>query len=164
MARVERDREDLLREAKALVQRVEIRTEGVAESVVAGFRRDGSATFYFGMELVFQFNSACELRRGFQDGRLLVAEKRRLVALTRQRSSGDEVALVRHLLDRAEHEQFLQLMDERLCRLADSLRNGKFSLIGQVPQDEEVLDRVQSWLAALARPVRIANRPHVGGT
>ena len=42
MARRESDREDLLREATALVERAELTIEGFDEPIVVGFRRDGS--------------------------------------------------------------------------------------------------------------------------
>ena len=48
MARHEEDREDLLAEATALVERAELVVEGAAESVVIGFRRDGCASIYCG--------------------------------------------------------------------------------------------------------------------
>jgi len=73
MAREEEPREDLLREATALVERVELQIEGFAETIVAGFRRDGAASFYFGQDFVFQFNTANQLRRGYVEGRLFKA-------------------------------------------------------------------------------------------
>src|SRR5688572_26999220 len=68
MSRRESDREDLLREATALVERVELLVPGEGEPVVAGFRRDGSLSVFFGPEAVYQFNSAGELRRAFAGG------------------------------------------------------------------------------------------------
>ena len=47
MAQRETNREDLLREATALVERAEIRIPGESEPIVVGFRRDGSASFFF---------------------------------------------------------------------------------------------------------------------
>src|SRR2546421_10418921 len=94
MVRRESDREDLLREATALVERAEIRTPGEHEPIVVGFRRDGSASFFFGAHPVYQFNSAGEFRRGYIGGLLYKAERGRLIALRRERSDA-EVALVR---------------------------------------------------------------------
>ena len=48
MARNEQDREDLMREAGALVDRCEIQVEFLTEVVVVGFRRDDSVSFFFG--------------------------------------------------------------------------------------------------------------------
>ncbi len=101
MSRLEEDREDLLREATALVARIEIRIYSFHEPILAGFRQNGAATFFFGQQMVFQFNSAKQLRRGFADGRLFKAEHGRLSVLTRQRTA-DAVALIRHDLSPEE--------------------------------------------------------------
>src|SRR3954468_24098136 len=101
MSRRESDREDLLREATALVERAELNVAGLEESIVIGFRRDGAASFYFGADPVYQFNAVGQLRRGFVAGRLIKAERGRLVALSRERTE-NEVALVRHELSTAE--------------------------------------------------------------
>src|SRR6186997_1242741 len=94
MARRESEREDLLREATALVERAELTLEGSEEPIVVGFRRDGSASFFFGVDPVYQFNAACELRRAFVGGLLYKAERGRLVSLSRQRTM-ESVALFR---------------------------------------------------------------------
>ncbi len=47
MARQPEVREDFLTEATALVERVELRVAGCREAIVAGFRRNGSATVMF---------------------------------------------------------------------------------------------------------------------
>src|SRR5688572_18570527 len=65
MARQEQDREDILREATALVERVELLIPEFPEPIVAGFRRDGSASFFFGADPVLQFNAQGKLRRAF---------------------------------------------------------------------------------------------------
>ena len=76
MSRLERDREDLLREATALVERAEIRLGDFDEAVIVGFRSGGAASFYFGADPVFQFNADNQLRRGFVGGRLVKANER----------------------------------------------------------------------------------------
>src|SRR3954447_20411722 len=101
MSRHESDREDLLREATALVERIELTVGGFDLPVVCGFRRDGAASFYFGADPVYQFNAVGQLRRAFVAGRLIKAERGRLVALSRERTE-NEVALVRHELSAAE--------------------------------------------------------------
>src|SRR5437016_5665990 len=101
MARHESDREDLLREATALVERVEMRNPGCDEPVVAGFRRDGSVSFYFGADPVYQFNSAGEFRRGYVAGMLYKAERGRIIKLERKRGE-HSVDLLRNELDAAE--------------------------------------------------------------
>ena len=73
MARNQSDREDLLREATALVERAELRISGWSEPVVVGFRRGGGASLFFGGKEVYQFNAGGELRRAFVAGRLIKA-------------------------------------------------------------------------------------------
>ena len=88
MARDERDREDLLNEATALTQRVELRIPSVSQTVFIGFRREGAASIYWGQDEVHHFNGSNELRRGFLTGRLVKAERGRLCWLDRNRDDG----------------------------------------------------------------------------
>ncbi len=160
MARDEEEREDLLREATALVQRVELQIHGLAEAVVAGFRRDGAASFFFGQDVVYQFNSACELRRGYFEGKLLKAERGRLIELTRQRTA-ESVNLVRRELSPLETAQFLGEAGKRLQMLHHILSGGKYRIVGQVPQDGAVLDRVRNWLGCLPEQMILADSPRL---
>lgn len=160
MARQESDREDLLREATALVERVELRVAGTAEPIVVGFRKDGAASVYFGASPVLQFNAAGELRRAFVDGRLLKAERGRLVALTRHRTAG-EVALVREALTAAEHEELLAAAQLRLAALLAALEASAFEIVGVVPEQVDVALRVRRWLADRPSEMTVAARPNV---
>src|SRR5262245_41173967 len=95
MARDESEREDLLAEATALVERVEIvprrtlaREYGAVletGSIVAGFRANGAMSLFLGEDPVYQFNAAGQLRRAFVNGRLYKAVGGRLVQLERIR-------------------------------------------------------------------------------
>jgi len=159
MARHESDREDLLREATALVERAELQIPGESEPVTVGFRKDGSLSLFFGGDPVYQFNTAGELRRAFAGGLLYKAERGRLVALRRERSE-NEVALVRRELSDDETEAFLTAMRERLLRLGKALQSGQSQLLGQFPADAEVPVRVGNWLNALPVVLAIASRPN----
>ena len=88
MARQEQPRENLIAEATALVERVELLLAGVPEPIVAGFRAEGSASLFFGDDPVYQFNARGQLRRAFVGGRLYKADAGRLVEMTRQRQAG----------------------------------------------------------------------------
>jgi hypothetical protein len=154
MARDESSREDLLREATALVERVELRITGSdtvscdsVDHIVVGFRANGSASFFFGEDPVYQFNSAGELRRAYVDGLLFKAARGRLVSIERKRQPNEVQLLSRHLTD-TEQVEFADKMRGRLRELADSLRKGQFAVIGQVPAAADVLSRVRNWLAA----------------
>src|SRR5690606_17718245 len=130
MARREEDREDLLAEAKALVERVELSAAGFEDSIVAGFRSKGALSIYFGADPAVHFTSAGELRRAYIDGKLIKAEHRRLVSLTRRREPG-ETQLVRHELTGAESDALVSRMRQRLMTLRASLHSGEFQVIGQ---------------------------------
>jgi hypothetical protein len=160
MARESSDREDLLREATALVERVELQVVGFDEPIVVGFRRDGAASFYFGSDVVYQFNADSELRRGFLDGQLYKANCGRLAALTPLRTE-TQTELRRHDLTEAETERFLMDTLSNLRQLSKSLLAGKFQIVGQVPAGDDVLARVRQWLAVLPEIIPIAGSPRV---
>ena len=153
MARDQSSREDLLREATALVERIELRITspiGAAhdrdDHVVVGFRANGSASFFFGDDPVYQFNSAGQLRRAYCGGLLFKATHGRLVSLQRVRQQSETQLLSRQLTD-IEQLSFTDEMQTRLRELAGTLQNGCFEVIGQVPAEADVLDRVRNWLA-----------------
>jgi hypothetical protein len=160
MSRRESDREDLLREATALVERAEIRIPGYTDPIVIGFRRDGSASFYFGADPVYQFNSVGELRRAYINGLLYKAERRQMVALHLKRSETD-VALVRHELTGEEISALLELLQQHMERLQVALETGTHTLVGQVPDDCDIMTRIIDCLVAFSSSPRIANKPHV---
>ncbi|HJT30825.1 MAG TPA: hypothetical protein VJ783_02080 [Pirellulales bacterium] len=160
MARQEHQREDLLREAVALVERAELRLPGPAEQVVVGFRRDGSASIFFGEEPVYQFNSVRELRRAYEGGLLFKAERGRLVSLRRQRVPG-QVQLLRHDLNDDETCRFLAELTERVGDLRDHVRDGAFELVGQAPTGSDVVGRIVRWLESLELPPALASTPRV---
>ncbi len=161
--RLEIDREDLLAEATALVERAEFRLTGTGvaavESVVIGFRSGGAASVFFEQDPAYQFNAAGELRRAFVAGQLFKAQQRRIVALKRVRNEF-AVQLLRHELDDAEQAAFLNRLATDLDRLQTALRAGRFTVRGQVPPDIAVAPRALAWLAGLPAPIAVAARPH----
>jgi hypothetical protein len=159
MARDEKLRENLLREATALVERVELQVEGFPEPIVAGFRRDGAASFYFGQDVSYQFNTADQLRRGYLGGRLYKSEAGRLVQLTRQRTA-DETVLLRHECDASEEQVFLSIASQKLSALQQALVEGCFHVLGQIPPDCNVAVRVGDWLSIHSDPIPLACSPH----
>lgn len=147
MARITKDREDLLLEATALVPRIMLRMTVLDQSceVFAGFRGQ-SLSLYFGSTPVYHFNSAGELRRAFLDDQLIKADAGRLVSSVRQRSA-TEVALVSTPLTDDAVAQLSAELTSRLAELLHNLDRGRFELVGQVPANGHIVDRLRAWLA-----------------
>lgn len=160
MAREEADREDLLAEATALVERAELVIEGWADPIVVGFRAVGAASIYFGQVAAYHFNRQGELRRAYLDGRLYKAEGGRLVALERHRTA-NAVELIRDELDDERTHALLAELAEHSSRLARDMAEGRSDLIGQVPPDRDVVARIAAWLATFDGLPTIAASAHV---
>jgi hypothetical protein len=159
MARQPQDREDLMAEATALVERIEFELPGHAEPVVAGFRISDCASFFFGPDPVYQFNSQRQLRRAYVDGLLYKAERGRLVSLTRTPTAG-RLELLRRELDDAAQERFVSAMTLHLAALRSGLDSGNFKILNQVPADNDVIAHLREWFAALAPPIEVAASAH----
>ena len=158
MARDELPREDLIGEATALVERIELTTpDGV--TVVAGFRIGGEFSIFFGDDPVYHFNALNELRRAYGDGLLIKAVRRRLFSLRRVRTE-HESQLVRRELSDAEQKTFVLKMADRLRQLDEMLATGNYEVGRQIPTDIDVLARVRTWLDE-CKSWPIADRPNV---
>ncbi len=162
MARNEANREDLLREATALVRRGEFVLPGYEEPVTIGFRRDGAGSIFIGADTVYQFNAQGELRRGYLGGKLLKAQLGKLVEMTRVRSE-TAVELQSRVLSPEENALVISQMQSALALVATALQDPAATLRGQVPADGEILPQVLGWLASLPSPPRIAAAPNVAG-
>ena len=147
MARDEADREDLMAEATALRERVELELPGQAGPVVAGFRENGACSIYFGPDPVFHYDDGGGLRRAFVAGDLYRSQGRTLARLTRTRT-GSAVHLVRHDLGSSELARFLADMRDRLQRLHEALFNGSAKVVRQVPVEIDVRSRLLVALTA----------------
>jgi len=132
-----------------------------AEPLVAGFRRDGSASVYFGGDPAYHFNAAGQLRRAFCSGLLYKAERGKLVSLVRRRLP-DRVELLRHELTADERDVFLSELTRRLLDLRTALGGGNCQLVGQAPDSVDVAARIRLWLDALPLPPSIAATPRAG--
>jgi hypothetical protein len=158
MARQEQDREDLLAEATALTQRASLRIPGESEPTTVGFRRDASASFYFGASRAYQFTSAGQLRRAFVGELLYKAQRGKLVVMRRERKAG-VVELVSHDLDGDAERSFLEETRSHLDKLRSVLNESHFELLGQVPADVDVVARVRAWLETFGGRIAIAQTP-----
>jgi len=160
MARHEQDREDLLREATALVRRSEFTIADEASVYVVGFRRNGAGSIYVDAAPVFHFNAAGELRRAYWQGSLIKAERGRLVRLKRERTP-HEVRLRSSRLTPAESDACLQLVAHHCSMIRNAVREDTVTVLGQVPPDDNIMADIGRWLASLRQPVPIAQRPNV---
>lgn len=158
MARNEHDREDLLAEATALVERIEFQVPGLAGPVVIGFRRDGCASVYFDQDPVYQFNTRNQLRRVYRGGLRYKAERGSIFALPVRRDAG-HVTLQTEQLTVAETDDLVAEMHDLLGRLRTAL-NREFSVVGQVPADADIVGRCRDWLATLGENIVIAEAPN----
>ena len=160
MAREESDREDLLREATALVERIELSSvdEPEDEPIVVGFRAGGPASFFFGPDPVYHFNSRRELRRAYHGGLLYKSEQGRLIELERVRLT-DSIELRRRKLRDDEQSQFLTQALQCLQTFRERCAANKYALVGQVPADADVLAKVTKWLNA-CKTIAVARSPH----
>ncbi len=138
MARVETDRDDLLREAIALVRRMELRVMPGDRVVVVGFRPTGWLSIYFDADPMYQFDELGRLRRAYINGLLYRSEGSVLAQLERQRSEA-ETTLVRRDLCGESLAEFQQQAHAKIRWLQGLLRNGDVTISRQVPSDDSSL-------------------------
>lgn len=159
MARQESDREDLFAEVTGLVRRLQLR-EGETP-IVAGFRRSGGLTIYFGPDLVAGFNAELQWRRGYCDGVLYrTGAGGTMQALRRVRSAARSVLASRDL-SAEETAAFLERLRERLKRLAMLLEQESAAVEAAHPPAEADAVRTEVWSAVhrlSGQPIRIADR------
>lgn len=165
MARESQDREDLLRDATAFVNRLQLRVEidEKPSEVFVGFRRGGAVSLYLDQDPVYHFNGRGELRRAFFKDQLIKAEQGKLVGLDRQ-NSDEEVAMLRREFSPAEQELFCEELVGQFQMLLCMLKAGDFVVEGQVAEDEGTvpLEQLMHFLNGFVK-VRIADSPRVGG-
>jgi hypothetical protein len=137
MTRNESDREDLMREAVALVRRAEFTFPGRSDPVFAGFKRTGGLSIYFGPDPVYQFDENGRLRRAYFDGLLYRTQGETLARMKRERSERETV-LVRTDLSPAELQSFLNTMQEHLRWLKSEIDSSSYSHSEQIPTDVDL--------------------------
>jgi hypothetical protein len=135
MARHESDREDMIREATALRNRIEWQLPSESEPVFAGVRSEGSLSVYFGPDPVYQFSPAGGLRRAYSGGFLFRTQGTTLAKLHRERST-EQTTFLRNDLTDDELAQFLRRMDERLDQLRQCITDGSAIQLRSVSDGE----------------------------
>ena len=151
----EDQREDLIRTATALVQRVEFAIDRFSDLLVIGFRSDGAASIFVGEDPVYQFNAARELRRAFRAGKLIKAASGKLVELTRG-EAGHRVDMISRELTAQQHQQFLSELRKTLDQLQEALRQQEYRVTRQVPADQDVVRQTALWIDQLPSVIPVA--------
>ena len=161
MAKEIHERENLLRDATALVPRLQLqlRSNETEQEVFVGFRED-ALSLYFDSDPVYHFHSSRQLRRAFVDDRLIKALKGRLIAM-RPRRGPYSTDLVSRELSPEEQDQFGLVLHERIALLRSALCDNSFELVGQVPPEGDALPRLTQWLTEFPG-LQIAKGPRVG--
>lgn len=155
MARLESDREDLMAEATALIQRAEFDIPGQPASVITGYRRDGSLSIYFGADPCYHFDSQLRLRRAFVGGALYRTQGHTLARMQRSRT-GQSVELIRHDLSEVELEEWFRQLAGRLRELHASLQ-GAARCVQELPRDAGLGERLLVSLEqVLQAPIALA--------
>ena len=141
MAHHEQDREDIMAEAVALIRRVEFRwTQKEAEEpVVAGFKRSGHFSIYFGQDPAYHFDVDGLLRRAYRSGFLYRTQGSTLARMHRERDSS-ATTLVRVDLDATLLEEFRQELLNRFKGVTDHVDD--LEIVDQHPGNESVITSV----------------------
>lgn len=158
MPRREHPREDLLREATAYVDRMELDLRDLGERAFVGFRRSGAVSFYFGedQDRVIQFNTRGELRRLYWRGAKYKADRGRLVRIMRP-TPQRRVQLVAQSAETGETKLLLRHVERQLHELAQALDTENVTIRGEVcAGGQGVAARIRDWLQARANPIRVA--------
>ncbi len=143
MTRQESDKEDLIQEATALVERAEIECEGWSKIITVGFFQDGRCAVYFDQDLFYQFDDRGLLRRAFEAGFLYRSQGSGLAQLDRRRTTGVNTDSVPVILDRldlsvSQLQDFRERMTVRVLRLRDAIAKEQYCVRRAVTPDGDI--------------------------
>jgi hypothetical protein len=156
MSRQEADREDLIAEATALVERGEFAGPGFSEPITVGRRRSGGWSIYFGGDPCYHLDAEGRLRRAFAGGKLYRTQGQTLAELVRVRTA-DATELRRRDLSREELARFLSDFRSRLERLRSAIRDESLTCRRCMPPDCPMGELLSAALdELLASPLRLA--------
>jgi hypothetical protein len=139
MARQEADKEDLIRDAVALRNRIEWQVPNEPEPVVTGLRSDKSLSVFFGQDPVYHFNPDGQLRRAYVDGFLYRTQGETLAKMHRERTEAETV-LVRVDLDEESLREFLSSMRARIKQLRNALQKETASCLRSVTENDATVN------------------------
>ncbi len=159
MALNEQEREDLLRDGRAMPIRGEILVDSV--DWLVGFRPQGQVSLYAGADLVFQFNGASQLRRVFVAGERFAAENGRLQRL-QTLDRGQRLHLTREPLTDQEQQAIQSRLSCCLDQLEALSRQDVMRWSIEGVSEAEFRVKVLSWLDDMDAVMRIAKSPNAG--
>jgi len=133
VARQESNKEDLIRDATALVERAEFICDGSRTHITVGFFRDGRCTVYFGQDRFYQFDSEGRVRRAYENGFLYRSQSSTLARMDRHRTTntdGETEKIVLHRSDLTSTEliEFRKRMLVLIRGLCDCIRLRQYSI------------------------------------
>ena len=149
MARNESDREDLMGEATALVRRIELSIVDTPEVIVAGFRKTGALSIYFGADPVYHVDEKMQLRRAYVGGLLYRTQGETLAQLDRQRT--ETTTLNRHDLTEDEYKKFCQTLETNIQSLLIALQKKSYSVHQQIPTNIPLIEELQQAVALILK-------------
>ena len=166
MAKDFQDREDLLRDATALITRGRfwIIRHNAGEprrryEVVIGFRNDGSLSLYWDQDPVFQFDASQRLRRVFIDAKMYRADASRLCSISKRRRGRGPIRRVRLTRSVLSDDEQIEILN----RLEDCLSQIRFRLTATTDDIESIgqshdqfAEQIVNWIDQLTHPVSIA--------
>jgi hypothetical protein len=148
MARNESDREDLIREAIAMIRRTELVADDLSEPITIGFRSNGAMSVFVGQDPVYQFDPAGRLRRAYVGGSLFRSQHSTLAKLTRRRTP-EQTILQRHDLNTEELQQFRRDMGSCLTSIRIALSGGRLKQVRTVPADADLIPEILNFLTSI---------------
>jgi len=150
MARHEEDREDIMAEAVALKRRVEFQITGDDrfESIVAGFKRSGHFSIYFGQDPAYHFDANGKLRRAYRAGHLYRTQGTTLAQMRRERDDS-KTTLVRIDLDATALNDFRDELSQHIQSVTG--HSSQIKVVDQHPKDEPILTSVLEVLTNLSQ-------------
>lgn len=147
------DREDLMREAVALPDRVELSVPSFDSLITIGFRSNSAMSIFIGSDPVYQFDPEGRLRRAFVAGLLYRSQHTSLAMLKRERTA-TQTGLLRTELGDDALQAFHDTMLVSLTLLEQKLHASDFRIARSMPDDVCHITRIQAALASvrLAKP------------
>ena len=143
MARQESDKEDLIHDATALVERAELICDGASTVITVGFFRNGRCSVYFDQDPFYQFDSQGRVRRAYENGFLYRSQASTLARMDRHRPTNDDgktekVVLQRSDLTEVELIEFRERMLGLIRGLCDSIQSKRYSVQRAATPDGDI--------------------------